>query len=308
MFRRGCTFVCLWAGLICVSVVAKAIDWADFSFERGDPLDYDHDEVIAPLRLVDLTKQRKRSGNRGGHPGQPHGPGPLIPEPMVFDLVRPLNALAGEFEANVLAIFPLSRGSGGVGGLPDPIGAVPLSGASDGIEWAPEFEWCPGDGVTWEAEFPFINDSFEAAKVAHQRLLGTGFGDRLIHGWQAIALNDFSSGTTTLAALWVAGWRFDETWSTLGLIGARQEIGPPGFRATEYLQNISVFADVRRDLILGVESNYQQEVAGRAAALLLMPQFHWHVHGRFTVQGGAGYRFATEGNMPEAAIRVITAN
>lgn len=306
MVVRCSAFLCLWAGLALTSVVAKAVDWADWSFERADLLDYDHDEVIAPLRLVDLTKQRKRSGKPDD--GRGHGPGPLIPEPMVFDLVRPLNALAGEFEANVLAIFPMKRGSAGAAGLPDPIGAVPLSGKSDGIEWAPEFEWCPRDGVTWEAEFPFIDDRFEAAKVAHQRMLGTGFDDHFIHGWQAIGLNDFSSGTTTLAALWVAGWRFNGTWSTLGLFGARQEIGRPGFRATEYLQNISLFADVSDDLILGIESNYQQEVTDRAAALLLMPQFQWHVRGRLTFQGGAGYRFATEGNMPEAAIRVILAN
>lgn len=299
--------MCVWAGVVFASTVAKAVDWADFAFERSDLLDYDHDEVVAPLRLVDLAKQRKKTIKPNGK-GRGHGPGPLIPEPMVFDLVRPLNALAGEFECNVLALFPMKRGAAGASGLPDPIGAIPLPGKAQGIEWAPEFEWCPRDGVTWEAEFPFIDDRFEAAKIAHQRMLGTGFDDRFLHGWQAIGLNDFDSGTTTLSALWVAGWRFNHTWSTLGLFGARQEIGRPGFRATEYLQNLSLFADVRDDLVVGLESNYQQEVTGRAAALLLMPQFQWHVRGCLTFQGGAGYRFATDGNLPEAAIRVILAN
>jgi hypothetical protein len=300
---RGLAFLITWSILATTALVAKAIDWADYCFERSDIFDYDHDEVIAPLRLVDLQKKRRKSH---GH-DHDHGPGPVIPEPMVFDLVRPLNALQGQFEANVLAIFPMKRGPAGAAGLPDAIGAVPLPGKTQGIEWAPEFEWCPRDGVTWEAEFPFIEDRFEAAKVAHQRMLGTGFDDHFIHGWQAIGLSDFDSGTTTLAGLWVAGWRWNRTWSAMGMFGGRQEFGGRGFQATEYLQNISLFADVSDDLVLGMESNYQQQFTG-PAALLLLPQFHWQINHCLNFQGGAGYRFADEGSLPEAAIRVILTN
>jgi hypothetical protein len=287
------------------ALVAQAVDWADFAFEAAPILAYDHDEVTGPLRL---SGSRTNGRRRQARPDDDDDRlGPLIPEPMVFDLVRPLNARAGEFEANVLAIVPLRRGPAGAAGLPDPIGAVPFGPQKSEIEWAPEFEWCPRDGVTWEVEFPFRRDRFEAIKVAHQRMLGTAFDDRFIHGWQAIGLNDFDSGTTTVALLWVAGWRFDRTWSVLTLVGGRQEIGPPGYRGTEYLQNVSLFADITDDMVFGIETNWQQETTG-PAALLLMPQFHWQI-GRFlNVQAGAGYRFADEGNLPEAAIRVILAN
>ena len=146
---RGLAFRITWSILATTALVAKAIYWADYCFERSDIFDYDHDEVIAPLRLVDLQKKRRKSH---GH-DHDHGPGPVIPEPMVFDLVRPLNALQGQFEANVLAIFPMKRGPAGAAGLPDAIGAVPLPGKTQCIEWAPEFEWCPRDGVTLEAEW-----------------------------------------------------------------------------------------------------------------------------------------------------------
>lgn len=300
--RRHSGILLLAAGLVLVGLAAQAFDWADHELENASLVDFDHDEVYSPLQLVGNHKKRTKT-----KPGDDHGPGPMIPEPMVFDLVRPLNARQGQIEANVLAIFPMKRGPGGIAGLPDPIGAVPLPGQSQGIEWAPEIEWCPRDGVTWEVEFPFIDDRFEAIKIANQRMIGTGFDDRFIHGWQAIGLNDFDSGTTTLALLWVAGWRFDETWSAMALIGGRQGIGQPGFRATEYLQNVTLFADLTDDFLLGFETNYQQETTGPAACLL-MPQFHWQMSRCLQFQAGAGYRFATEGNLPEAAIRVILAN
>jgi len=304
MVRRDGLRILIGCMFTLVGLTAQAIDWADPSFENASLFDFDHDEVYSPLQLVGSTKNRTKrpAGNDQGH-----GPGPIIPEPMVFDLVRPLNARAGQIEANVLAIFPLAKGPGGVAGLPDPIGTVPLPGKSQGVEWAPEVEWCPRDGVTWEVEFPFIDDRLEAVKVAHQRMLGTGFDDRFIHGWQAIGLNDFDSGTTTLAMLWVAGWRFDRTWSMLSLVGGRQEIGRPGFRATEYLQNVSLFANLSDDLIVGIETNYQQETTGPAACLL-MPQVQRQLSAYWQLQGGVGYRFATGGSLPEAAIRVIWAN
>ena len=70
---------------------------------------------------------------------------------------------------------------------------------------------------------------------------------------------------------------------------------------------MSLFADVTDRLVVGVETNYQQETTG-PAALLLMPQFQWQMRRHLNVQGGAGYRFATDGNLPEAAIRVILMN
>jgi hypothetical protein len=307
LVRRHGGILLVAAGLVLVALTAQGFDWADHELENASLFDYDADEEYAPLRQVGLFKKqgRRRWGPPDFGPGKV--PGPIIPEPMVFDLVRPLNARKGELEANVLAIFPMKRGPGGVSGLPDPIGAVPLPGKGQGIEWAPEIEWCPRDGVTWEVEFPFIDDRFEAFKIAHQRMIGTAFDDRFIHGWQAIGLNDFDSGTTTLALLWVAGWRFNETWSTLALIGGRQEIGPPGFRGTEYLQNVSLFADLTDDFLVGIETNYQQDTTGPAACLL-MPQFQWQLTRCLPLQAGAGYRFATGGNLPEAAIRVIMAN
>lgn len=58
---------------------------------------------------------------------------PLIPEPMVFDMIRPLAAPKGELEANTLALFPLNA-------------------RGEDIDWAPpEIEYAFANG--WAAEF-----------------------------------------------------------------------------------------------------------------------------------------------------------
>ena len=86
-----------------------------------------------------------------------------IPEPMVFDLVRGLGAGKGEFEANVLAEFPLDRT------------------ASREIEWAPEVEYAFADGLALEFELPFEDGELEGYKGAFQWTIGRPGGGRFIH-------------------------------------------------------------------------------------------------------------------------------
>lgn len=66
--------------------------------------------------------------------------GPRVPEPMVFDLVRPLGALKGTVEINSLGMIPLSRTIRKVDGATDPLGLVRRSPDRRGVEWAPEIE------------------------------------------------------------------------------------------------------------------------------------------------------------------------
>ena len=73
----------------------------------------------------------------GGHAGYPH-----IPEPMVFDMVRPLGAQRGELEINTLA----QRN---------------LSGSGSRTEWAPEIEYAFMDGLAIEFELPFENSELK---------------------------------------------------------------------------------------------------------------------------------------------------
>lgn len=70
-----------------------------------------------------------------------------IPEPMVFDLVRPLGAPKGELEVN--SLFRMSEFGGR---------AV--------LQWAPEVEYTFADGYGVEFEVPAENGQLEAYKFA----------------------------------------------------------------------------------------------------------------------------------------------
>lgn len=68
---------------------------------------------------------------------------PVFPEPMIFDLVRPLGARKGEFEANTLALLP-------------------LKGRRYNVDWAPEIEYAFANGYAIELELPMYNGEIEA--------------------------------------------------------------------------------------------------------------------------------------------------
>lgn len=117
-----------------------------------------------------------------------------IPEPMVFDLVRPLGARRGELEINTLGLFPLrNRGrSRSVRDVPDALEDTDETR----IDWAPEIEYALFDDFAVELELPFEDEKLVAYKFAAQWTLGTTMDGKMIHGTQGIAeYNRFSKVT-----------------------------------------------------------------------------------------------------------------
>ncbi len=227
---------------------------------------------------------------------------PRIPEPMVFDLVRPLGAKQGELEINVLGLIPLNRRVG-LNKIPNPIGLVP--GARHDPEWAPEIEYAIADGVAVEFELPFEGDRLAAYKGALQVTFGTAFDDHFIHGAQTILLYDIESGNYSPTFLYLAGIKFDERWSMLAMVGLRTELNASDVaERTERLINTSVFYNLNDEITLGVESDVAQSLSG-AATILVMPQVHWEITDHWMVQGGVGVNFTKDYSLPEASVRVI---
>ncbi len=211
---------------------------------------------------------------------------PRIPEPMVFDLVRPLGARRGEAEVNVLGVFPLNRNLGEA-------------------EWAPEVEIALADGFAVEFELPFEEWSLKSYKVAAQLTFGTAFNDSFIHGAQAIVLYDKDTGNVTPTLLYLAGLQFDENWSALAMAGLRTELeGDDRANRTETLFNFSLFRHVGDYTTLGVETNYSSSLVG-GAEFRLMPQVHCELQDHIMIQFGAGCLFTQEATVPEAATRLI---
>jgi hypothetical protein len=227
---------------------------------------------------------------------------PRIPEPMVFDLVRPLGARQGEMEVNVLGLIPLNRRVG-LNRIPDPIGLVPDD--RHRAEFAPEIEYAVWDGFAVEFELPFEEDTLEAYKGAAQWTFGTGFNEQFIHGAQMILLYDRDSQRWSPTLLYIAGVRIDERWSMLGMYGFRTELGS-GDRPerTEQLLNWSLFYDANNYVTWGLESVWAQSLRG-PSAWMLMPQIHWEVTDMFMIQAGAGVTFSREYTLPELGFRVI---
>lgn len=231
--------------------------------------------------------------------------GPHIPEPMVFDLIRPLGAKRGEVEVNVLGLVPLAQKARSVDDVPDPLGLVRRSPDTQGIEWAPEIEYAAWDGLAVELELPMENRTVEAFKAAGQATFGTKFENRFIHGAQTIVQYDLQPRLWNLTLLYLAGFRLDETWSVFGMVGPRVEAGGRiDNRTVEVLSNITVFADLTDRLVGGIETNLGQVLDG-SAALLVMPQIAYEVDKYWMIQSGIGVRFTSGLTLPELGFRII---
>lgn len=231
--------------------------------------------------------------------------GPRIPDPMVFDLIRPLGAKRGEAEFNSLARIPLRRKTRQVDGVSDPLGLVRRSPDRQGIEWAPEIEYVLADGLAVEVELPMESFSVEAYKVAGQATFGTLWDHRFIHGAQVIAQYNIDPRFWTTTWLYLAGVRIDQTWSIFGMFGPRFEHGSSiGGLHKELLSNVTLFADVTNRMVAGVETNFGQVLGGHSA-LLVMPQVHYEVDLHWMIQGGIGVRITNDLTLPEIGFRLI---
>jgi hypothetical protein len=233
---------------------------------------------------------------------------PEVPEPMVFDLVRPLGAKKGELEVNTLGVVPLTRGRTGSPRASDELGLVPLSEDKGKIEWAPEIEFALWDGFALELEFPFEGSTLEELKGAVQWTAGTAFGGRFIHGFQGIVEHALQSDSTNWTGLYLAAMRFSSRWSALGMWGASHETGADardlGGGRTQILQNLSLFCDISHNWTAGLETNYAVSMQGNST-VLLMPQMQVEMGRFFTLQFGAGVGISASETLPQAAFRAI---
>jgi hypothetical protein len=211
-----------------------------------------------------------------------------LPEPMVFDLVRGLNARAGELEANALARIPVS------GQRPDT------------VLWAPEVEYALFDGFALELELPMLNSTLEAVKVAAQATFGSTFEGRLLHGGQAIVEHALHVPVTYATALYLVGLDLESGWSFFGMLGLRGTFARGGedVDLMETIANLHIGKQLSPRLNLGVEV-HSADVVGGFGEVLLMPQAHIRLAGHTALQAGIGARYAQQGYQGVAAMRLI---
>ncbi len=209
-------------------------------------------------------------------------PVPHIPEPLLFDLMRPLHAERGELEVNTLAVFP-RRGK---------------------VHWAPEAEYAVADGVAVEVEFPLVNARHDSTKLGLQFRLG--HDQKSVHGIQL--LGQFSAAgppEASLTALYLYGHRFDETWSLMSMTGVQTGWGD---RESQWrgLQNLTLFRNETQKLTSGLEINWSFTGRDMLEELAITPQVHYSFDHSWMVQAGLGWK-KSEGSQwnPEYALRLI---
>ena len=216
----------------------------------------------------------------------------IIPEPLMFDLVRGLGADKGELEVNALADFPINNIS------------------AREVEWAPEVEYAIFDGFAVELELPFENFELEAIKVAVQWTIGQSKNNKYIHGLQVIGETMLHDNITEFSFLYVPAYRFNETWSMLGLFGVMLEVGSDAPEKKEtILLNASIFADINEQTVFGLElNNTDPTLQGRDdndMSFLILPQVHYEFESGLAFQFGIGPRFEDSGTEASAVLRVI---
>lgn len=219
--------------------------------EREESLHPQWEETASP------HENRPRKGGKSSH---------LIPEPLHFDLVRPLHARRGELEINSLFVRPLARQGGH-------------------LEWAPEIEYAFLDGHAIELEFPLEGRELAEYKVALQGTLPGG-PEAFVHGWQTIGRRSRHAKGGSLDGLYLAGYRLHPRWSVFSMQGVRRT-RTDQTRSWQPLFNPSLFHHTSERLVLGLESNFTlgtREVRSR----LILPQAHWTINRRYSMQWGLG--------------------
>jgi len=219
----------------------------------------------------------------------PHGPdegtlasgAPRIPEPMVYDLVRPLGAVKGELEINSLFVRPLRR--------------------NRSLEWAPEIEYTFARGYGIELEIPMEGSRQESWKAAIQGTIGLSHRGKTIHGWQALSERWSHEERGKVDLLYLTGTRWHNRWSTFTMLGHRLE-AENNRRNAGLVWNQSVFFHRSKKLNIGLESNWAAP-AVRNGYWLAVPQVTWR-KSRYNIQIGAGSRLAEKRIKPVAAWRI----
>ena len=236
--------------------------------------------------------------------------GPGVPEPMVFDLVRPLGVREGELEFNVISLVPFRREQKSTQGLfPSVEGTESDRPAKRElgpvIEWAPEVEWAPIDDLAIEFEVPFSEERIAEYKMGIQWSFTPSTDNSRISGLQLLVNTDADGGSTTPTFLYLWAARFAPTYSAQVMAGARTTLGSRSATTeTDFVLNPTVYKEVTSSIAFGVEGNTTTSERGRVEALV-MPQATLSLTRSITLQMGVGARVVRGDITGESGFRLI---
>ncbi|MCI4590266.1 hypothetical protein MOK15_09170 [Sphingobium sp. BYY-5] len=209
---------------------------------------------------------------------------PRVPEPMVFDMMRPLGAKRGELEVNTLA-------------------TTSLSGPDKTIQWAPEVEYALTDGFAIEGELPFVDGRLVELKLGLQAAFGAFNGGRSAHGVQYLGIYDRDARHYRNSFAYMLAHRYNGRWSSISMAGLGDVSFSGGHGRNAAIVNHSFFYDSMEGQVLGLELNYR---GGTDGYVLAMPQIHQRLAAKINVQAGIGAeRPRGEVFRPKAGVRLV---
>lgn len=204
-----------------------------------------------------------------------------VPEPLFIDLVRSLDAKKGEWEIN--SLFSHSNGS------------------FNDINWAPEVEFVPFNGLGLEFEFPMQGDTLKYYKFAVQKTLNSFNKGKSLHGLQLIYETDVDFKYHDETLFYILAHRFNFHLSSMTLAGFKKSSLS---NETIWSYNQTFFYNYSREVDFGLEFNYFS--GDRENRLLqIIPQIHLAFKDGYKIQWGFGSEEIGSQWQPLAVFRLI---
>jgi hypothetical protein len=205
-----------------------------------------------------------------------------IPEPLLFDMIRGLDARRGELELNALVQTSPRRSPAFSGG--------------------PEVEYVFAKGHGLEVELPVSTSGVDAWKGSLQGTLPHPTG-HFNHGWLLTGEYLLGDPGARVTGTYIAALRFNRHWSALTMIGGRIEKQRGAGTKRFGVLNPSLFFDASPYVTIGLEMNSLLEDDG-TTDLVLLPQLHWQPTKEWKVQLGGGAHVDEAGATLLSALRL----
>ena len=197
-------------------------------------------------------------------------PASSFPEPMVFDLMRGLDAKKGETEFNLLT-------------------SSNFTSHDHHLLLNPEFEYAIADGLALELEIP-IDQKPISSKLGMQYSL-TPPSTKFMMGMQAIYEHFFEQDREDFSLSGIINLRISERVSLISVVGLRDATMVGHHDHYALIMNISLFYQYSDRLSLGLENDRNIYYGKQKLKALSIPQVSWKLNKNVKVQTGVGFNW-----------------
>ncbi|WPU65316.1 hypothetical protein [Peredibacter starrii] len=184
-----------------------------------------------------------------------------FPEPMVYDLMRSLDAKKGETEINSLI---LANG-----------------------QMSPEVEYAFKDGWSFELETPIEKGEIQALKWGSQYTFYQRENE-LLMGVQGIFEDQLHKPRNDYSLTLVVDYKLSESFSLVGISGMRSASIENSVDHNVGILNLSLFYTVSDDIHVGVENDNKLYFTDKELHINTIPQVSVRVNRKLRFQAGYG--------------------